>query len=123
MTNPRLLVSRSNGLLLERGHVHRRTLPDPAPLVVIRFTVHVHPGSRQRRVGGSHDDALVVRVGARAVEGAATAETLRLIATAFGVGPGAVTLERGAHARTKLVSVDGDESALRQRLTELMNAQ
>jgi uncharacterized protein YggU (UPF0235/DUF167 family) len=120
MPNPRLLIWRSNGLLLERVHGHRCTPPDPSPIAVISFVVHVHPGSRQRRVGGSYDGALVVRVGARAVEGAATAETLRLIATAFGLRASAVSLERGAHSRTKTVTIDGDDDALRQRLAELI---
>lgn len=122
MPNPRSLVRRSKGLLLERGHVHRRTRAGPTPLTVIRFSVHVHPGSRQRRVGGSYDGALIVRVGARAVEGAATAETLRLIAAAFGVRASDVSLERGAHSRTKTVTVDGDDAALGQRLAELLAA-
>ncbi len=84
--------------------------------------MHVHPGSRRAGVGGSHDGDLVVRVRARAVSGAATAEALSLVAAALGVRPADVTLERGGRSRTKLVAVAGDETALRSRLRVLLDA-
>ena len=60
----------------------------------------------RNRVGGSHGDALVVRVTARPVEGQATEAALAAVAEAFGVRRRHVTLVSGATSRTKLVDVD-----------------
>jgi len=85
----------------------------------VRLTVHVHPGSRRGEVGGDYDGALVVRVRARAVDGAASDETLRVVADAFGVSPSLVDLVHGRRSRTKILELHGDESTLRARLAEL----
>jgi uncharacterized protein YggU (UPF0235/DUF167 family) len=87
---------------------------------VIRFPVHVHPGSRAPGVGGSYDGVLSVHVRARAVEGAATDEVVAALAQAFDVRPGAVACVRGAHSRNKLVSVEGDDEVLTSRLVALL---
>ena len=73
----------------------------------MKVTIRVRPGSSRPLVGGSYDGALIVRVGARAVDGAATEEALRGVAQAFGVRRGDVALVSGATSRTKVVSVDG----------------
>jgi uncharacterized protein YggU (UPF0235/DUF167 family) len=93
---------------------------DRIPAPVIRFPVHVHPGSRTPGVGGSHDGALNVRVRARAVEGAATDEVIAALVEAFNVRPGAVACVRGAHSRNKLVWVEGDDEVLMSRLVVLL---
>ncbi|MFZ1063845.1 MAG: DUF167 domain-containing protein [Acidimicrobiales bacterium] len=85
----------------------------------MRVRVHVHPGSAQPGVGGSYDGALVVRVRARAREGAATQEALRGIADAFGLRVADVVVVRGAHSRHKLVDLRGDDDALAERLRAL----
>ncbi|MGO8960123.1 MAG: DUF167 domain-containing protein [Streptosporangiaceae bacterium] len=82
----------------------------------MRITVRVRPGSSRPGVGGEHDSALVVRVSARAVDGAATAAALAAIADAFGVRSGAVRLVSGAASRTKVVDVDGADPAVLVRL-------
>ena len=56
-------------------------------------------------VGGSHDGALVVRVGARAVDGQATSAALQALAKALGVPRRSVVLVTGATSRTKVVDV------------------
>jgi uncharacterized protein YggU (UPF0235/DUF167 family) len=89
---------------------------------MIRFTVRVHPGSNSSSVGGSYDGALQVRVRARAVDGAATNEVCDVIANAFSVRPGAVRCVRGAHTRTKLISVDGDDEVLSRQLIALLSS-
>jgi uncharacterized protein YggU (UPF0235/DUF167 family) len=64
-------------------------------------------------VGGAYGDALVVRVAARAVDGAATEAALRAVARALGVRRRDVALVTGATSRDKLVEVTGaDEAAL-----------
>lgn len=85
----------------------------------LRLSVHVHPGSRRDEVGGDYDGALVVRVRARAVNGAASDETLRAIARAFGLPRSGVELVHGHRSRTKILELTGDESVLSVRLAEL----
>jgi len=89
---------------------------------VIRFSVRVHPGSKAPTVGGCYDGALVVRVRARAADGAATAETCAALAEAFGVRPSAVRCEQGARSRTKVVAVEGRDDVLASRLDVLRSA-
>lgn len=73
----------------------------------MRVTVRVKPGSGRTAVGGDLGGALVVRVSARAVDGAATDAAVRAVADAFGVPRRAVTLVSGATARTKILDVEG----------------
>ena len=86
----------------------------------MRLTVHVHPGSRRIAVGGDYDGALVVRVRARAIDGAATEEALSAVADAFGQSRSTVELVHGQRSRTKILEVRGDDSALLERLTKLL---
>jgi uncharacterized protein YggU (UPF0235/DUF167 family) len=67
--------------------------------------VRVRPGASRTAVGGSHDGALVIKVGARAVEGQATAAALQALAKALGVPRRSVVLVTGATSRTKVVDV------------------
>jgi len=82
----------------------------------MRLTIRVTPGSSRPGVGGERGGALVVRVSARAVDGAATAAALAAVADAFAVRPGAVTLVSGATSRTKILEVDGGDQADLERL-------
>jgi len=63
---------------------------------------------------------LAVRVQAKAVDGRATEATLRALAGAFGVSRAHVVLVGGAHARTKVVEIRGDDAALARRLGQLL---
>ena len=67
--------------------------------------MRVRPGSSRTAVGGSHDGALVVRVSARAVDGAATEAVLKAVASALGLRPYEVTLLSGATSRTKVLEI------------------
>ena len=88
----------------------------------MQFTVHVHPGSRRRSARGSYDGALIVHVHARAIDGAASAEVVEVLAQEFSVKTGTVRLLRGSHSRTKTIEIEGDETTLRMRLEELLTA-
>lgn len=90
--------------------------------VGLRISLHVTPGASRASVGGTHGDALRVRVQARAVDGAATEAALVAVADAFGVHRREVTLEVGPTSRAKVVAVNGDETALTARLNELRRA-
>lgn len=82
--------------------------------------VRVRPGAGRDRVGGRYDGphgpALVIAVGAPAVDGKATEAVRRALATALGVRAAAVTLKIGATSRDKVFSVAGDVAG---RLAEL----
>jgi len=87
----------------------------------VRVPIRVKPGASRTRVGGAHGDRLVVAVGARAVDGAATEAALAAVAEAFGVRRRAVTLVTGATSRDKVVEVDvPDEPAASALLGRLL---
>lgn len=88
--------------------------------MTVRVPIRVKPGASRTRVGGAHAGRLVVAVGARAVDGAATEAALAAVADAFGVRRRAVTLVAGATSRDKLVEVDAADDAVAARLTELL---
>jgi len=84
----------------------------------ISFSVRVTPRASTSAVGGVREGALLVRVTAPPVERRANEAVVELLADALGLPQRAVHVERGAAARTKLVSVPlGAEGALR-RLTK-----
>ena len=84
----------------------------------VSFSVRVTPRASANVVAGERDGALLVRVTAPPVDGKANDAVVALLAEALGVPRTAVRVERGAGARTKLVSVPrGAEDALR-RLTK-----
>lgn len=89
------------------------------------MTVRVRPGASRTRVGGRWGDAEVlgVSVGARAVDGAATAAVRAAVADAFGVRSRDVVLVTGERSRTKVFDIDvADESAARATLARLLAA-
>jgi uncharacterized protein YggU (UPF0235/DUF167 family) len=75
----------------------------------ISVPVRVRPGAGRTRVGGSYDGphgpALIVAVGAPAVDGKATEAARRALADALGVRPAGVTLKIGATSRDKVFTV------------------
>jgi uncharacterized protein YggU (UPF0235/DUF167 family) len=79
--------------------------------------VRVTPRASREGLGGEREGALVVRVSAPPVEGAANAAVARLIAETLDVPASAVEVARGASGRDKLLRVRGlSASALRTRL-------
>jgi len=80
--------------------------------VTVRVAIRVRPGASRTRVGGAYGERLVVAVGARAVDGAATEAALDAVAKAFGVRRRAVTLVAGATSRDKVVQIElADDAA------------
>lgn len=82
--------------------------------------VRVRPGAGRTGVGGRYDGphgpALIVAVGAPAVDGKATEAVRRALAGALGVRPAAVALKIGATSRDKVFTVEGD---VERRVTDL----
>ena len=85
----------------------------------MRVAIRVRPGASRTAVGGTHADSLVVAVGARAVDGAATRAALDALAEALGVRPRQVRLVSGATSRDKVVEVDADDAEVAVRLALL----
>ena len=77
--------------------------------------VRVRPGAGRTRVGGRyegpHGPALIVAVGAPAVDGQATEAVRRALAAALGIRPREVVLKTGATSRDKVFTVSGDVGA------------
>jgi uncharacterized protein YggU (UPF0235/DUF167 family) len=71
--------------------------------------VRVRPGAGRTRVGGRYDGphgpALIIAVGAPAVDGKATEAVRRALAGALGVRPADVELRLGATSRDKVFAV------------------
>ena len=93
---------------------------------VATIAIRVKPGASRARVGGRHEGpygpALVVAVGARAVDGRATEAALRALADAIGLRPAALRLRAGATSRDKLVTVEDPPTDLDARVQALREA-
>src|SRR5207244_12091448 len=77
----------------------------------------VQPRASSSTIVGWREQALLVRVMAPPVEGAANAAVVTLIARALGVRPSAVRVVRGERGRDKWLSVAGlTAAAIRERL-------
>ncbi len=74
-------------------------------------TVRVRPRGGRDAVEGVRADALLVRVTAPPVGGAANEALRRVIAGACGVAPGRVSVIRGGRGRDKVVHVEGVSAA------------
>ena len=77
---------------------------------MVRFAVRLSPRSAATRVGGVVDGVLQIRVAAPAVEGAANAALVRLLADELGLAVGDVRIVAGAKGRHKLVMADGPDA-------------
>jgi uncharacterized protein (TIGR00251 family) len=71
------------------------------------LAVRVVPRAGRAGVAGVRDDALLVRLGAAPVDGAANAELIETLAAAFDVARRQVTIVSGDRARRKRVRIDG----------------
>jgi uncharacterized protein YggU (UPF0235/DUF167 family) len=89
----------------------------------VSVAVRVRPGAGRTRVGGRYDGphgaALIIAVGAPAVDGKATEAVRRALADALGLRPGDVALRLGATSRDKVFTVTGDEAVVDARLALL----
>jgi len=87
----------------------------------MRVRVRVKPRASRPAVGGRYAGGeLLVAVREPAVDGRATQAALRAVADALGVATSRVVLVSGASSRTKVMSVEGDETVLARRLDELL---
>jgi uncharacterized protein YggU (UPF0235/DUF167 family) len=69
--------------------------------------VRVRPRASPEGLAGARGGALLVRLGASPLQGAANRALLALLGRALGVAPSAISILRGASGRDKLLSVRG----------------
>ncbi|MBP8951174.1 MAG: DUF167 domain-containing protein [Armatimonadetes bacterium] len=69
--------------------------------------LRVIPRARKDEIAGERDGAVVVRLQAPPVEGAANKALLKFLAKQLGVRPGDLTIASGAQSRDKIVRVEG----------------
>jgi uncharacterized protein len=83
----------------------------------VTLRVRVQPRASKDALGGEREGALVVRLSAPPVEGAANEALARFLGKALGIAPSAVRIMKGATSRQKLVAVAGlDAATARERL-------
>jgi hypothetical protein len=83
----------------------------------ITLRVRVQPRASRDALSGEREGALVVRLTAPPVEGAANEALARFLGRTLGVAPSAVRVVSGTTGRNKRVSVAGvDAAAARERL-------
>ena len=79
--------------------------------------VRVQPRSSRERIGGFHDGALRVYVGAAPERGKANERLLQLLAKSLGIARQRVQLVRGTTSRTKRLRIAGmSEDEFRERV-------
>jgi hypothetical protein len=83
----------------------------------VTLRVRVQPRASKDALGGEREGALVVRLSAPPVEGAANEALARFLGRTLGIAPSAVQVVRGATGRQKLVAIAGlDAVTARERL-------
>ena len=69
--------------------------------------VRVIPRARRTEVSGRRGDAIVVRLAAPPVDGAANDALIAFLAERLGIGQRQITIVRGATARDKTIAIEG----------------
>lgn len=83
----------------------------------VTLRVRVQPRASRDALSGEREGALVVRLHAPPVDGAANSALLRFLGRTLGVAPSSVAILRGQSGREKLLRVDGlSAEAVRARL-------
>lgn len=83
--------------------------------------VHVTPGAKHDRVGGSHDGRLRVSVTAAADKGKANEAVRKVLAKTLGAPKSAVVLQAGATSRRKRFVIEISDQQGREIIEREMN--
>ena len=78
--------------------------------------IRVIPRSRKSELAGTRNNAILVRLNAPPVDGAANTELIRLLAELLGVAQRSVEIVSGARSRGKRVRISGRTAAEVERL-------
>jgi uncharacterized protein (TIGR00251 family) len=89
----------------------------------VTLRVRVQPRASRDALGGTREGALVVRLTAAPVEGAANAALVRLVGKLLGLPASSVTVLRGATGREKVLKLAGADAAqVRRQLETILGA-
>ena len=88
----------------------------------MRITVHVRPGAKITRVGGTAAGSLLVRVRPEGHSGVTNEATLDAVARSFGLVSHQVTIVIGRNSQRKVLELAIDEATGVARLAELRGA-
>lgn len=84
-----------------------------------RITVRVQPKAKRSEVVRWQDGAVRVRVTAAPEKGRANHAVVQLLSEVLGIPKSAITIERGATSRTKVVRIEGlSEEEVRGRVDD-----
>lgn len=93
----------------------------------VRVAVRVSPGSRREsiavRVGDDGRPLLLVRVAARAVDGAANSAVVQAVARALGLHRRQVCVAVGRRSRSKLLDIDADADIVSAAISALPSSE
>jgi uncharacterized protein (TIGR00251 family) len=87
----------------------------------VLLSVRVIPRSRRSEFGGVRGDALLVRLAAPPVDGAANAALVELVSERFEIPRSRVTIVAGERSRDKVVRLDGVTRSDAQRVVASRN--
>jgi uncharacterized protein (TIGR00251 family) len=88
----------------------------------VRIVVRVIPRAARTQIAGIRHGALLIRLAAPPVEGAANEALISFVATVFDVRRSAVTLVSGKRSRDKRIAIDGiTPEQLRESLRGLLD--
>jgi hypothetical protein len=73
----------------------------------VTIDIRVIPRAAKSGIAGTRDGALLVRLNAPPVEGAANDELIQVLARATGVPKRAITIVSGERSRSKRVAIEG----------------
>jgi hypothetical protein len=110
-----------------RRHMTPATLPPYASILDdpprLRLRIRVQPRASRGRIAGLHGDAVKVQVGAPAIDGAANAALIALLADLLAVRQRDVALVSGERHRSKLVEVStADPKTALRRIEAALSA-
>jgi uncharacterized protein len=82
----------------------------------LTFAVQIVPRASRSEITGEYNGALRIRIAAPPVEGAANEELIRFLAKTFKLPQNAVVIISGAAAKSKIVRIEGANSARLEQL-------
>jgi uncharacterized protein len=82
----------------------------------LTFAVRIVPRASRSEIAGEYNGALRIRIAAPPVEGAANKELIRLLAKTFKLPKNAVIIISGAASKSKIVRIEGANSARLEQL-------
>jgi uncharacterized protein (TIGR00251 family) len=87
----------------------------------IRLKLHVQPGASKSEFAGTHDDALKLRIHARAEDGAANKAVCEFLALKCGLPKTSVSILSGHSSRKKIVLLEGDSDCIMEILKKFIS--